>query len=120
MAHTYKRQPCPLLKYKKVVRLEYEAYSSMALRALTSILVDVRHRFASIIRCAVSHRLGNVQVEEASGIVAVSSPHRKQVIAEREKRKINQRNKDGPVVEPPPVPLQIVMIQETSRRKNVK
>ncbi|KAG8946422.1 Molybdopterin synthase catalytic subunit [Tulasnella sp. 424] len=62
---------------KKVVRLEYEAYSSMALRTLTSILVDVRHRFPSIIHCAVCHRLGNVPVGEASIIVAVSSPHRK-------------------------------------------
>ncbi|KAG8946425.1 Molybdopterin synthase catalytic subunit [Tulasnella sp. 424] len=62
---------------KKVIRLEYEAYSSMALRTLTSIFVDVRRRFPSIIHCAVGHRIGNVPVGETSIIVAVSSPHRK-------------------------------------------
>ncbi|KIO24870.1 hypothetical protein M407DRAFT_97322 [Tulasnella calospora MUT 4182] len=62
---------------KKVVRLEYEAYSSMALRTLTSIFLDARRQFPGIIRCAVSHRLGSVPVGEASIVVAVSSPHRK-------------------------------------------
>ncbi|KAG8930675.1 Molybdopterin synthase catalytic subunit [Tulasnella sp. 417] len=62
---------------KKVIRLEYEAYSSMALRTLTSIFVDVRRRCPGIIHCAVCHRLGNVPVGEASIVVAVSSPHRK-------------------------------------------
>ncbi|KAG8895540.1 Molybdopterin synthase catalytic subunit, partial [Tulasnella sp. 408] len=62
---------------RKVIRLEYEAYSSLALRTLTSIFVDARRRFPSTIQCAVCHRLGNVPVGEASIVVAVSSPHRK-------------------------------------------
>lgn len=64
--------------------------------------VDVCRVF---IRCAESHRLGNVAVEEASIIVAVSL-HRKLVIAQGKSGKTNQRYKDGPVVESPPVPLQ--------------
>lgn len=62
---------------KMVTRLEYEAYTSLALQTLVIIFSEARRQFSDIIRCAVSHRLGTVAVGEASIVVAVSSPHRK-------------------------------------------
>ncbi|EMP42388.1 Molybdopterin synthase catalytic subunit, partial [Chelonia mydas] len=61
---------------KKVIHLEYEAYSSMAEAEIKKICRDVRQKWASIKHIAVHHRLGLVPVTEASVIVAVSSPHR--------------------------------------------
>ncbi|CAM4669398.1 unnamed protein product [Lepidochelys kempii] len=61
---------------KKVIHLEYEAYSSMAEAEIKKICRDVRQKWPSIKHIAVHHRLGLVPVTEASVIVAVSSPHR--------------------------------------------
>ncbi|XP_074808638.1 molybdopterin synthase catalytic subunit isoform X2 [Natator depressus] len=61
---------------KKVIHLEYEAYSSMAEAEIKKICRDVRQKWASIKHIAVHHRLGLVPVTEASVIVAISSPHR--------------------------------------------
>ncbi|CAH8602640.1 unnamed protein product [Dicrocoelium dendriticum] len=59
-----------------VVRLEYEAYESMALNALQCIIEEVRTKFPCLKRITVVHRLGSVAVEEISVAIAVSSPHR--------------------------------------------
>ncbi|XP_023950000.2 molybdopterin synthase catalytic subunit [Bicyclus anynana] len=61
---------------KKVVRLEYEAYDSMALKAMQSICDDVRDKWPAVHSIAMYHRLGCVPVKEASVVIAVSSPHR--------------------------------------------
>ncbi|XP_034834152.1 molybdopterin synthase catalytic subunit [Maniola hyperantus] len=61
---------------KKVVRLEYEAYDSMALKAMQSICDDVRDKWPDLHNIAMYHRLGCVPVKEASVVIAVSSPHR--------------------------------------------
>ncbi|CAH8602624.1 unnamed protein product [Dicrocoelium dendriticum] len=58
------------------VRLEYEAYESMALNALQCIIEEVRTKFPCLKRITVVHRLGSVAVEEISVAIAVSSPHR--------------------------------------------
>ncbi|KAI5642798.1 moaE protein domain-containing protein [Phthorimaea operculella] len=62
---------------KKVVRLEYEAYEPMALKAMKSICDEVRRQFPAVHGIAIYHRLGNVPCREASVVIAVSSPHRR-------------------------------------------
>eukprot|EP00941_MAST-03F_sp_MAST-3F-sp1_P004006 g4006.t1 len=63
-----------------VTRLEYEAYEPMAIKEMKKICVSARERFVDISRIAVYHRLGVVKVKEASIVIAVSSPHRKDAL----------------------------------------
>ncbi len=59
----------------EVTHLEYEAYESMANRALAEILADAEARFP----CAtinMLHRLGRVALAESSVVIAVGSAHR--------------------------------------------
>lgn len=65
---------------KVVTLLEYEAYESMALKEMRKLCDRARERWPQICAVAVMHRLGRVQVGEASVIIAVSSPHRKESI----------------------------------------
>jgi molybdopterin synthase catalytic subunit len=58
------------------VKLEYEAYNSMALKAKTKICNEMRSKWPDIKHIAIYHRLGIVPVKESSVIIAVSSPHR--------------------------------------------
>ena len=60
---------------RRVLRLEYEAYESMALAALESLEHAARERFG-LAHCAIVHRLGEVPVTEASVAVVVSAAHR--------------------------------------------
>lgn len=62
---------------KKVLRLEYEAYEPMALKSMKSICDDVRNKWPAVHGIAMYHRLGNVPTREASVVIAVSSPHRR-------------------------------------------
>lgn len=65
---------------KVVTRLEYQAYSKLAIRSMVEIVrnVTTSDSAPSLISCAVHHRLGTVPVGEASIVIAVSSPHRKE------------------------------------------
>jgi molybdopterin synthase catalytic subunit len=65
---------------KKVLRLEYEAYVPMAEKEMRSIAHQVRLRWPEVLKVAIVHRIGLVPVEEASIIIAVSSPHRKDAL----------------------------------------
>ncbi len=58
-----------------VVRLEYEAYEPMALREMRKIADEAGRRF-TITRIAMAHRIGVVEIGEASVSIAVSAPHR--------------------------------------------
>ncbi|MFI4873792.1 MAG: molybdenum cofactor biosynthesis protein MoaE [Blastopirellula sp. JB062] len=55
--------------------LDYEAYSEMALVKLEELEQIAKERWP-IERCVVIHRLGHLEIGEASVVVAVSSPHR--------------------------------------------
>ena len=57
--------------------LEYECYPEMATRKLEELVAEARQRW-SLEGCAVVHRLGHLEVQEASVAVAVSSPHRRE------------------------------------------
>lgn len=65
---------------KEVVRLEYEAYEGMARKQLASVCKELRARWPEIHSIAVHHRLGLVEVTQASVVIAISSPHRKDAI----------------------------------------
>ena len=60
---------------RRVVRLAYEAYESMALAALDSLEREAVGRFEVAV-CRIVHRLGEVPLAEASVAVVVSAAHR--------------------------------------------
>ncbi len=71
---------------RRVACLEYSAYEPMARRELEKISREAEARAEpshelSSLRCAIAHRLGRLEVGEASVMVAVSSPHRAAAIA---------------------------------------
>jgi molybdopterin synthase catalytic subunit len=55
--------------------LEYEAYAPMALAKMREIAAQAREKFA-IHRVAIIHRLGRMEIGEASVLIAVSAAHR--------------------------------------------
>ncbi|CAG8556659.1 1105_t:CDS:2 [Paraglomus brasilianum] len=62
---------------KTVVQLDYEAYTPMAIKLLSSLIVTARSQWL-ITKAAIYHRLGTVPVGETSVIVAVSTVHREE------------------------------------------
>jgi molybdopterin synthase catalytic subunit len=60
---------------RKVIALDYEGYTEMAEKELRRIGEDAKTKWP-ICRMAITHRLGPVQIGEASVIIAVSSAHR--------------------------------------------
>jgi len=60
---------------RRVTRLAYEAYESMALAALEALEKQTLDRF-QVATCAIVHRLGEVPLSEASVAVAVAAAHR--------------------------------------------
>jgi molybdopterin synthase catalytic subunit len=60
---------------RKVIALDYEAYPEMAEKELARIGEHARKQWP-ICRMAIVHRLGPVQIGDASVIIVVSSAHR--------------------------------------------
>jgi molybdopterin synthase catalytic subunit len=65
---------------RRVERLEYEAYEEMALPLMEEIAAETRERYPVSGVCLV-HRLGRLEIGEASVAVAVASPHRAEAFA---------------------------------------
>jgi molybdopterin synthase catalytic subunit len=61
---------------RRTLRLEYEGYEPMALRKMAEIGRDVASRYG-ISRIAMVHRLGTLEIGEASVMVVAVSPHRR-------------------------------------------
>jgi molybdopterin synthase catalytic subunit len=57
--------------------LDYECYPEMAQRKLEELVEEARRRWP-LVGCAVVHRVGRVELGEASVAVAVSSAHRRE------------------------------------------
>jgi molybdopterin synthase catalytic subunit len=55
--------------------LDYESYNEMASKMLVKIEAEARQRWP-LVGCAVIHRVGHLEIGEASVAVAVSSAHR--------------------------------------------
>ena len=78
---------------KVVTKLEYQAYSKLAVRTMLDIINQARlsttrsshhptsESVQSLINCVIYHRLGTVPVGEPSIVIAVSSPHRREAFA---------------------------------------
>jgi molybdopterin synthase catalytic subunit len=56
--------------------LTYEAYESEALRRLHEVAAETRRRWPDVERLALLHRLGDLELSEASVLVVASAPHR--------------------------------------------
>lgn len=64
---------------RKVRYLLYEAYPPMALKEMEAIEREARAKW-QIEKIAITHRIGRLEVGEASVAIAVSSPHRREGI----------------------------------------
>ena len=62
---------------RAVLYLEYEAFEEMALPLMEEIATEARRRWA-ITAISIVHRLGRLEIGEASVAVAAFSPHRAQ------------------------------------------
>ena len=60
---------------KAVLRLEFEAYESMALREMRKIAEQALVRWP-VQSVAMHHRIGSLQVGEVAVVIAVSAAHR--------------------------------------------
>ena len=62
-----------------VVAMTYEAYEGPAARALTDIVAELRRRWPDLARVAILHRVGELQLSEASVLVVC----RRRIVASR-------------------------------------
>jgi molybdopterin synthase catalytic subunit len=62
-----------------ILHLEYTAYKPMAEAEMRRIANEVRERWG--VPCAMAHRIGLLEVGQASIVVAVAAPHRKEAFA---------------------------------------
>lgn len=60
---------------RRLVALDYEAYAPMALKQMRELAQRARARWP-IVRLALLHRTGRVELGRPSVIIAVSTPHR--------------------------------------------
>ena len=60
---------------RTVLHLEYEAYEPLALRSFERISAEVGERWPGV-RLALRHRIGRIEIGQASVAIAAASPHR--------------------------------------------
>jgi molybdopterin synthase catalytic subunit len=65
---------------RRVLWLEYEAYEPLAVKAFARIDEEAGERWPSI-ALAIHHRIGRLEIGEASVIIAAASPHRAEAFA---------------------------------------
>jgi MoaE-MoaD fusion protein len=65
---------------REVVNLEYEAYAEMAEEVMAQIARDLEARY-DLCALAIHHRVGQLEIGEASVVIAVSAPHRQDALA---------------------------------------
>ncbi len=61
---------------ERIVALEYEAYGEHVESRLNMVAAAARTRWPEIGRMALLHRVGRMELQEISVIVAISTPHR--------------------------------------------
>jgi len=66
---------------REVLRLEYEAHESMALKKIEECCAETKRRFPDVDEVGVWHRVGRLEIGETSLLVAVASPHRAEAFA---------------------------------------
>jgi len=60
---------------RRTLYLEYEAYEEMALKQMNELVSSAQEKFA-IDQAQIVHRLGRIEIGEASVLIVVTSPHR--------------------------------------------
>ena len=65
---------------RQVLFLEYEAYEPLALKALQRIVEETEGAWAGT-RVALHHRIGRLDIGDASIVIAAASPHRADAFA---------------------------------------
>jgi molybdopterin synthase catalytic subunit len=65
---------------RRTASLDYECYPQMAQQKLAELEAEARRRWP-VIGCSIVHRLGRLELGEASIAIAVSSPHRADAFA---------------------------------------
>jgi molybdopterin synthase catalytic subunit/molybdopterin converting factor small subunit len=65
---------------REVTHLEYEAYAEMAEDVMAKLAADLESRY-DLCAVAIHHRVGRVEIGEASVVIAVSAPHRQDALA---------------------------------------
>jgi molybdopterin synthase catalytic subunit len=65
---------------RKVVQLEYEAYEGMAEEVMGQLAAALKVKY-DLCDVAITHRVGRVEVGEASVAIAISAPHRQDALA---------------------------------------
>jgi molybdopterin synthase catalytic subunit len=65
---------------REVLHLDYEAYAEMAEDVMAELAADLRagHDLCAV---AIHHRVGRLEIGEASVVIAVSAPHRQDALA---------------------------------------
>lgn len=65
---------------RRVLHLEYEAYEPLALRGLELIVGEARQQWPAV-KLLIHHRIGRMEIGEASVAIAAASPHRADAFA---------------------------------------
>jgi molybdopterin synthase catalytic subunit/molybdopterin converting factor small subunit len=65
---------------RTVLYLEYEAYAEMAEDVMAQLAAELEQRY-DLWSVAIHHRVGRVEIGEASVAIAVSAPHRQDALA---------------------------------------
>jgi molybdopterin synthase catalytic subunit len=60
---------------RRVLYIEYEAYEPLAIKAFERIAAETRGRWPDV-RLGLHHRIGRLEIGEASVAIAAASPHR--------------------------------------------
>jgi molybdopterin synthase catalytic subunit len=63
-----------------VQSLEYEAFEEAALSRMEEIARKARENWPELVRVAILHRIGTVEVGKPSVVIAASAPHRAQAL----------------------------------------
>jgi molybdopterin synthase catalytic subunit len=65
---------------RDVIHLEYEAYEGMAEQVMAELAEKLKAKY-DLCEVAMAHRVGRVEIGEASVAIAVSAPHRQDALA---------------------------------------
>ena len=65
---------------RRVLYLDYECYGPLAVKAFARIAAEAREKWPDT-RLAIEHRVGPLQIGEASVVIAAGSPHRGQAFS---------------------------------------
>lgn len=65
---------------RRVLYLEYEAYEPLAVKSFERIADEVRGRWPSVVM-GLHHRIGRLEIGDASVVIVTASPHRADAFA---------------------------------------